>query len=346
MIRKAASKYAKPRPAIFQDMDVTYRADTCEPLKAATRNGTLTLTGFGRNCYPGTELPPAVMPELSLSCVWDATRDQDWGLPAHRNEGVELGFLSGGRLDFQVENHKYSLTSGDLTLTRPWQPHKVGLPNITASRMHWLIIDVGVRRPSDTWKWPQWMVFSKDDLEHLTDLLRYNEQPVWKADKKIDACFEKLAEITAAKKPENVQTRLRLCINELFLELYELLRKKDIKLDPNLAATSRSVEMFLIALPEHLDYPWTLEDMAEHCNLGRSRFTHHCKLLTNMTPVGYLNHCRVKKARKLLNENPRTSVTEIAFTCGFDSSQYFCRVFKQKTGKTPTDFRETAFSKS
>ncbi len=327
-------------PAIYHDRDATYRADTCEPLKNAASQNRLYLNGFGRNCYPGDMIPSHVMPELSLACVWDAEQDQHWGLETHRNEGIEFGFLSRGSLSFCVDGQDYLLKPGTLTVTRPWQPHRVGNPNVSASRMHWLILDLGVRRPNEEWHWPEWMVFSPEDLAHLTDLLRFNEEPIWRANKRIESCFENIAQLTSQSCPEKAQTRLRLCINELFIEVYELLRQKNIKLNSHLASTRRSVEIFLSALRDHVEHPWTLESMARQCNLGRSRFSHHCKLITNMTPANYLMHCRVQRAKRLLTRAPQVSITEIAFQSGFESSQYFCTVFKNKTGHTPSSFRQ------
>ncbi len=336
----SSKKQTRYQPAIFQAEDSTYRADTCEPLKKAAEQEKLHLAGYGRNCYPGQLIPPDIIPELSLYCVWDAKYGQDWGLDYHRNEGIEFGFLSSGHVDFLVEEEEYDLSAGALTITRPWQLHKVGNPNLNASRMHWLIIDVGVRRPNENWNWPEWFIFSENDLEHLTQLLRFNEHPVWQGNKKIERCFENIAELANDKPPADAQTRLQILINELFLEIYELLKNKDLTLDSNLGSTQRSVKLFLEGLKEHLDYPWTLEEMAEHCKLGRSRFTHHCKLLTNMTPANYLTHCRIEKAKEIIKQTPNSKITDIAFSVGFDSSQYFATVFKQKTGKTPSSYKE------
>jgi len=231
-----------------------------------------------------------------------------------------------------------------MTITRPWQPHQVGSPLISASRMHWLILDVGVRRPNDLWNWPDWINFAPQDLQQLTQLLSHNEQVVWKGNKHIEKCFEQIAEyIQNSDAPESIQTRLQLYINELFLEVFEMLQTQNIKLNAKLSSTRRSVEMFLAGLNEHIDYPWTLETMAQHCNLGRSRFAHYCKQITNMTAAEHLNHCRTEKAKRLLIENQEMNILDIAMSCGFESSQYFATVFKKKTGLTPSQYRNLTF---
>jgi AraC family L-rhamnose operon regulatory protein RhaS len=341
-MEKMVKKIAGSQPAIFYDVDGTHKADTCEPLKAAKKRGELFHSAFAHGCYPGRKMPPKMLPELCVACVWDANVDQTWGLPKHRNEGIELGYLTRGTLDFIVDDVHHRLNGGDLTVTRPWQPHQVGKPLISASRMHWLILDVGVRRPNDLWAWPKWINFAPQDLAKFTQLLSHNEQVIWQGNRHIEKCFEEIAEhIQKAETPEDIQTRLRHYINELFLEVYEMLQKKNIKLNPRLSSTRRSVEMFLAGLSEHADYPWTLQSMAKHCNLGRSRFAHYCKKITNMTAAEYLAYCRVEKAKHLLKNRPDMNILDAALACGFESSQYFATVFKKKTGLCPSDYRNS-----
>ncbi len=339
-----AKKEHQPEPAIFYDVNGTIRADTCEPLKEAGEKGDLDLVAMGRGCYPGRPLPPKMMPELCTYTLWDAKHDQSWGLAPHRNEGIELGFLARGSLDFHVNDQCYNLTSGNLTVTRPWQLHQVGSPNVTASRMHWLIIDFKVRRPNDPWTWPEMLNFSLQDQTSLIELLRFNEQPVWKGNNQIEKCFENIAELTKASDLTKSQTRIQHYINALLIEVYEMLQMQNIHLDENLGSTKRSVEMFLDALPQHIEYPWTLESMARHCNLGRSRFTQYCKQITNQTPMDYLINCRLEQAKRLMQQSKELSITNIAFNCGFESSQYFATAFKKRIGVSPSEYRASKAS--
>jgi len=91
---------------------------------------------------------------------WDAEHAQDWGLDWHRHEGIQLGFLASGRISVAIDDEACCLEPDDMTITRPWQRHRLGDPNVGASRLHWLIFDVGVRRPNQPWKWPSWKLGS------------------------------------------------------------------------------------------------------------------------------------------------------------------------------------------
>ena len=56
----------------------------------------------------------------------------------------------------------------------------------------------------------------------------------------------------------------------------------------------------------------------------------------NISPLDYLNQIRINKSIELLR-NTELSVKEICFQCGFQSPQYFSRLFKQQTGISPRE---------
>ena len=78
-----------------------------------------------------------------------------------------LLFLATGAMSFTVDLRRYDLFAGSLTITRPWQLHKLGHPNIGPGRLYWLILDVGVRRPNQEWRWPNWVMLQREDLLEL-----------------------------------------------------------------------------------------------------------------------------------------------------------------------------------
>ena len=299
------------------------------------------VAALGRGSYPGTPLPKKDLKEISLVGYWNAASNQSWGLDWHRNEGLELAFVEAGQVPFVIDGCKpVLLEPGQLTITRPWQRHRVGNPNVPASRYHWLIIDVGVRRPNQHWTWPPWLLYPRRSLQRLTTILRQNEQPVWRADEEITRCYQKLGKAASVgtTNPEAI-TRLKILINELIIALAEMLERRKPRLDESLSSSERTVRLFLKELPRRLDEPWTLASMSENCGLGRSRFAACCRQITNVSPMEFLNRCRVEAAARLLIEKPTTNITEIAFACGFQSSQYFATVFHQRLKHTPRDWR-------
>lgn len=331
------------RPATFRSAEELYHADSCERLKQAAAEGTVKLAALGRGSYPGARLPRNDLREVCLAGYWNAPADQNWGLDWHRNEGLEISFVEAGQVPFAIEGRRnLVLGPGSLTITRPWQRHRVGNPHVPASLFRWLIIDVGVRRPNQPWVWPPWLLYPRRGLQRLTTLLRQNEQPVWRADEEIARCFRHLGKAASvgATNPETI-ARLKMLINELFIALAEMLERRRPRLDENLSSSERAVRLFLKDLPQRLDEPWTLETMAESCGLGRSRFAAFCRQITNVSPIEFLTRCRVDAAAALLRREPQRSITDAAFACGFQSSQYFATVFRQQMGRSPRDWRQS-----
>jgi AraC-like DNA-binding protein len=331
----------KPSSSLYQDRDASYRADRCAPLVEAVAGGQTTLKALARAGYPGQPLRRGELPGVLSLGFWDASNPQNWGLPLHRNEGIELTFLQRGKLAFSVHSRHYTLAPGDLTITRPWQPHSVGNPHIAPGRLHWLILDVAVRRPHDRWIWPDWLILTAKDRKQLTTLLSHNENPVWHADNPIADSFERIADTLQRQNAEIPVSRLVIHINHLLLSITELLRQRRIELQSRLNTSQRTVELYLEQLhsdPNLLAHPWTTAEMARQCGLGTTHFNSLCKKITNSTPAKFLCSARVKLAQNLLR-NTDQSITHIAYACGFSSSQYFATVFQEILRCSPRQFR-------
>src|SRR5882724_2275656 len=327
--------------AIYQDCRKPYEIDTCEPQIRAVQQGKIKMHALTKGHYPGAKFSSDILPGLNSIGFWDGAGPQDWGLNEHRNEGVEIVFLETGRMAFTVDKRQFDLGPGSLTITRPWQLHKLGNPNIGPGRLHWLILDVGVRRPNQEWRWPDWLVLTRPDLTELTRKLRHNETPVWKSTGDIAQNFQKIAQcILDWNQPHSV-SRMITKINLLFVSILDALTAQQLDENPDLTSRRRTVELFLKDLAENPVSSrelWTLGQMAQQCGMGVTAFSKYSRELVNVGPMEYLNQCRLDHAARQLREKPELSVTDIAFANGFNSSQYFATCFRRRFKLTPSQF--------
>lgn len=322
------------RPSVFRQPGSLMYVDNCRDLQSAAQRGEVELHAWTRGSYPGTPLGDR-LPGICTTGFWDARYLQNWGLKRHCNEGFKIAYLSRGSLRLVVDDESYLLEQGQFIVIRPWQLHSIGDPLVGPSRLLWLILDAGLRRPSEAWYWPDWMVFSDEEAQRLGRLLTQNNQPVWDGGSELNAAFEAVPSILLSRTPESGETRLKLAINTIMLGLLDRMTKQAPKLDPDLSTSQHTVAIFLRRLPLSASENWTLELMAEECGLSRTRFADYCKRLTNMSPVQYLQHLRLEQAATLLRMPGRASVTDIAFSCGFNSSQYFSYAFRKRYGHAP-----------
>ena len=339
---KNIEQVVNARPT-YRARNAQYEIDRCEPQNRAIEMGKIRFHALTKGHYPGTPVPKDVLAGLSSIGFWNAGGAQDWGEDPHRNEGVEIVFLETGSVAFTADGKQHQLRAGQFTITRPWQLHKFGGPNIGPGRLHWLIIDVGVRRPHQNWHWPAWMVLTKDDLAELTRKLRHNESPVWNATPAIAHAFRELARTVEVWNQPHAISRLAAHLNQLFLGILDGLTEQQTQESPNLTSRQRTVALFLHELennPTTTREAWTINSMAEHCGMGVTAFSKNCRELVNTGPMEFLNQCRLEFASRELRAEPETSITEIAFRNGFNASQYFATRFRQRFGCTPSKYRQ------
>ncbi|MES0884540.1 AraC family transcriptional regulator [Roseibium sp. SCP14] len=327
------------RPAVFREPGALLYAGNCKDLLDASLEGEVTLSAWARRGYPGRDLGNT-LPQVCSVGGWNATRPQNWGLREHCNEGVKIAYLAHGTLTLTLDGEVYNLQEGQMFVVRPWQLHAFGDPNVAPSQIVWVLFDMGVRRPHEQWLWPDWIGWPERDQKRLTELLSKNEQPWYCASREVVNTFTQIAEVVASNDIEGGETRLRLLISWMLLQFKNQLEAQHPALDHSLAASRRTVDIFLRRLWHALDDDWTLENMAAECNLSRTQFSKHCISITNMTPSRYLQTLRLKAAYKMLLEEDKLSVTEVALDCGFSSSQYFATCFRKLYGVSPSNLRQ------
>ena len=331
-----------PIQPTYQDRRQRYAIDRCEPQTRAVREGKIEFHALTKGHYPGRPMDANILPGLNSIGFWSAGGAQDWGEDPHRNEGVEIVFLETGSTALVVDQKNFKLQAGHFMITRPWQLHKLGSPNIGPGRVHWLILDVGVRRPHQPWQWPKWVVLTRSDLAELTRKLRRNENPVWTSTPAIAQSFRELARsVTDWEKPHAI-SRLAVHLNQLLIGILDALSEQQIQENEQLTSRRRTTELFLRDLEQNridLSEPWTLERMAAHCHMGVTAFSKYCREIANTGPMEYLNQCRLDRAALQLRNEPERSITDIAYRNGFNASQYFATRFRHRFSCSPREFR-------
>ncbi len=90
---------------------------------------------------------------------------------------------------------------------------------------------------------------------------------------------------------------------------------------------------------KHLDSTLNLRVLAEVANYSPYHFHRIFTVMTGETPNAYVLRKRVERAAMFLLNNPKISITEIAYSCGFGSVSLFSRSFRAYFGTTAKDYR-------
>ena len=131
-------------------------------------------------------------------------------------------------------------------------------------------------------------------------------------------------------------------VGTFFLFWNELYRHSDPKLYINPTSQNPDIHLqkkMITYITAHYSENIELEDIAAAGNIGRSKCCQIFKTYMQQSPIAYLNAYRMEISCTLLRDTSY-SVTSIATSCGFNHLSYFSKIFLQKFGCTPKEYRK------
>ena len=81
-------------------------------------------------------------------------------------------------------------------------------------------------------------------------------------------------------------------------------------------------------------------DIATHAHISKEYMCQLFKKETGVTVSNYLNGVRIQNACEIL-KNGKSNIMETALLCGYNSSMYFCKMFKNIVNMTPKEYRKS-----
>lgn len=101
---------------------------------------------------------------------------------------------------------------------------------------------------------------------------------------------------------------------------------------------SRRVKTVKQFINDHYSEDLTLDRLAGLIGMSPTSFSRFFKQRTNKTLTNYITDIRLGNAARMLVDSTH-NISEICYTCGFNNLSNFNRVFKDKKGMSPKDFR-------
>lgn len=89
----------------------------------------------------------------------------------------------------------------------------------------------------------------------------------------------------------------------------------------------------------HICEELSIDSICLALHVSKYHFCRQFKKTSGMTVMEYILRTRIVMAENMLL-NGDDSITDISYACGFSSTAYFSRVFKEKTGQTPLAYRK------
>ena len=107
--------------------------------------------------------------------------------------------------------------------------------------------------------------------------------------------------------------------------------------DTNLPMANRIAMRAIEFIQDNYQKNISFSDVAEYVGMSESHLRRCLKKNTQMSFVEFLTEARINAAKQMMLRED-WPVSRISQEAGFSSARYFCKVFKEKTGKTPRDY--------
>jgi AraC-like DNA-binding protein len=282
---------------------------------AGTRRPPFWYTRFGRHRRP-------LIPELqSLGRGAIALVRSDRAGRRAAGRFYEICFVLRGSDEYRISGQLHHIGPGEMFIATPVHEVARVSPRSTVGEVCWLSLDL---RPG---------AGSLDSS--LAAALDRHALRVIQAPRRLPALFDRLlAEHQNADLHSVWAARGALhCLLAEILRSYETAPLADSR-----PAPSEAIAAAIAIIEERVAERLPIARLAAAVQLSPGRFHDRFLLETGYTPADYWSRRRMATARELLADNT-LSITDIAHTLGFSTSQYFATFFRRFTGMSPRDHR-------
>ncbi|MEI6645979.1 MAG: AraC family transcriptional regulator [bacterium] len=309
-----------------------------QSLVGAIQEGKAEYLALAQDGYPGTQLKPGEVDGLfSLGNM--ATHDmRPLNMADFCLQGVMFILTFQGVLILKVNHEKHIVYPGELVLLPPGTHFAIGDPVVSCVRLGWLVLDVKASDVQSSWCWPDWLMLEDEEKQELSRELMKRGVSVQKVSDDFIQMYTRLAMLSSNEKIPHRGSRLKQMLSLAMLELLDCFQDKEDRGVKESPPSLHVVQAFLHQLPERLAETWTIETMAEACDIGVSKFSEQVNILTAESPAKHLARLRLEKACELLRD-ASISLSDIAKQTGFSCISYFSRAFVRSYHKSPTQFR-------
>ena len=147
--------------------------------------------------------------------------------------------------------------------------------------------------------------------------------------------LQRLRQLSLLQTGGNAEFQTRNLLSEIWLQLLQCLQETPVRTEPG-----RNQERMLTMMAfihEHYAEPLTLASLGETFQLSRQYIMRLFQKHLHTTVTHYITQLKMRHALELLRHS-NFRINEVSDMLGYRNTYYFCRVFHQHFGMTPTEY--------
>ena len=251
-------------------------------------------------------------------------RDFEWQMPVlHYHNSYEVYFLEEGKRNVLINEQLFEINQYDIVLFKPNVLHR----NSGGSKHARTVIyftDNFLKQ-----------YFTPQATKHLLSCF---DKKIISINRETFMLIKELLIKIENEDINNIDNSIFAYISNLLLLLNENKETFIPRLTPQ-SSLSKKITPILSYISENYKSILNISDIANEFYITKYHLCRIFKESTGLTITQYINSLKIHQASELLRKTD-SSITEIGFACGFNSTMYFCKTFKEIVNMTPSEFRQ------
>ena len=274
------------------------------------------------------EITPLGKNDLFIANYWP---DNQMDFPLHFHEDYELCLTLNVRGKRILGNLVEDFTEKDLVITTPNVLHCYKRDDAFLNVRCEVVV---IQFPKEL---PSWGIFDTDQLRNIRNLLCQPAPGLKFSEETAEAVRERLLRLPRTEGFEAVQLFFGIhhelaCADRTQVELI------GVQSSDSTLPHSRRINKIVQFVEKNYHHKISLEDVGELVGMSASSVSRFFKQRTRHNFWDYLNGFRIDRAAQMMIETEHT-ISEISYACGFNNISNFNRVFRERIGTTPSDYR-------
>ena len=274
------------------------------------------------------EITPLGKNDLFIANYWP---DNQMDFPLHFHEDYELCLTLNVRGKRILGNLVEDFTEKDLVITTPNVLHCDKRDDACLNVRCEVVV---IQFPKEL---PSWGIFDTDQLRNIRNLLCQPAPGLKFSEETAEAVRERLLRLPRTEGFEAVQLFFGI-LHELACADRTQVELIGVQSSDSTLPHSRRINKIVQFVEKNYHHKISLEDVGELVGMSASSVSRFFKQRTRHNFWDYLNGFRIDRAAQMMIETEHT-ISEISYACGFNNISNFNRVFRERIGTTPSDYR-------
>ena len=253
----------------------------------------------------------------------------------HWHSELEIFVLLEGDVEVQIGEKRFRLTAGEGCFINSEILHSYYAVGDEPCHFRSFVFDAAI---------VSGMPGSVFDIKYVRPLLNKNVPFIQMNGVKKDKIYFEQFDIAfkaAQNEGHGYEFVIREALTHILLFLSERCKSYDIQ---SVSVQEIRLKQMLEWINKNIEKNISLPELAKSANISARECQRIFKKYLQCRPVAYIQKQRILIAVQYLTmtDDP---ITDIALKCGFSSPSYFTSQFKNITGETPTEYRNTYYGK-